>query len=215
MPDIAETGLWVTITDLACRKGVKPPTISARVTRLERDGLLTTRKGRGREKLVNLAEYDRVMGEVGNLPKQQAASSVRTMRSSTPVPRDAPSDPTFTDAQTQKALYDAAMKALDYAERTGELLPIAGQQGVAEAMAIAGEKIARVIKTLSHNSAELTGAAVKDGEVGTRRVLKTIERELLVTIGAAMRLVESDGKAHEAAGLCFVDLTVPDEVGEP
>jgi DNA-binding transcriptional ArsR family regulator len=197
--------LWISITDLARRKGVKPPTISVRVTRFERDGLLTTRRGRGKIKLVNLAEYDRVAGETTDLLKEQAAAQVRSA-SLQPESPSAQGDPTFTDAQRKKAQYDAAMRALDYAERTGNVLPINGPAGVADAMVAAGEKIVRIVRTLSGMAPAIAAAASKDGEPGVRSALKALEHDLLTRIAAAMRLIEAHGLSQEAAGACVVEL---------
>lgn len=207
LPEAA--GLWVTITELAERKGVTKQTISEKVQRFEGDGLITTRRGPGRQKLVNLAEYDRVAGEVTDLAREQAAATVRARREEADGARPT-AEKTRTDAERQKALYDAGLRALDYGERVGKLLPIEGATGVAEAMAQAAERMVRALK-VSHRANELHGVALKDGEVGVRRLLKAIELELRAAIGREMRLIEAFGLEHEAAGQVEIDLPVPDE----
>lgn len=198
-----DPGLWVSITELARRKGVKPPTISVRVTRFEAEGRLKTRPGRGKVKLVNLAEYDHVAGEVTDLFKEQAAATVRdTRRDQADPPPAAATDPTFTDARRRQAQYDADIRALDYAARTRAVLSSAE---VTEAMVQASEKIVRTVSTLSGRAADVAAAARMDGELGVRRALKAAERDLLKSIGAAMRLIEAHGRTKEAAGKCFID----------
>ena len=72
--DYLSSGLWVSITQLAELKGVGKPWISERVKALESAGRIRT-KIEGRSKLVNLAQYDRAVGETGDAVKEGAAAT--------------------------------------------------------------------------------------------------------------------------------------------
>lgn len=226
-PDKGESGLWLTISAIAARKSVTKQTISERVARLEREGKLKTRPGRGNAKLVDLAEYDRAVGETTDLIRGQAAETVRSRaRESEPSSRSngelrtsvsspPASEPTFSDAQKQKAFYEAGIRALDYAERTGEVLPVNGPNGIAAAMAVAGTKILTAITRLQTRAAELATAVVKEGETGARRVLKEMERDLRQEIGRVLRLLEEDGRRQEVGGGCEIEIALPGDVATP
>jgi DNA invertase Pin-like site-specific DNA recombinase len=55
-------GHWAKVTELARLRGVSTAAISRRVTRFETLGLLKTRPGNARSKLVNVAEFERIAG---------------------------------------------------------------------------------------------------------------------------------------------------------
>jgi DNA-binding MarR family transcriptional regulator len=116
-------GLWLSISELAKVKGVTKQTISERVSKLEREELITTRAGKGKSKLINVAEYDRALGETSDLSKQQGARTKEALAGSAGghnEPRGAASA-AFTQQQTLRAGYDAEMKRLDLEERLGNL----------------------------------------------------------------------------------------------
>lgn len=226
-PDSGGSGLWLTISAIAARKSVTKQTISERVARLVREGKLRTRPGRGNAKLVDLAEYDRAVGETTDLIREQAAATLRHRAGEAqPSPHrggdlgapanGAPAlEPTFSDAQKQKAFYDAGIRALDYAERTGEVLPINGPNGVAAAMAVAGTKILTAIARLQTHAAELATAVAKEGETGARRVLKQMEHDLRQEIGRVLRVLEKDGRQQESDGRCEIDIALPSDEAMP
>ena len=62
----ANTPGWATVSELARIRGVDKSAVSRRVARLEEQGLLATRQGAGRAKLVRVEEYDRVVAETGD-----------------------------------------------------------------------------------------------------------------------------------------------------
>jgi DNA invertase Pin-like site-specific DNA recombinase len=55
-------GHWAKVTELARLRGVSTAAISRRVTRFEALGLLKTRPGDARSRLVNVGEFDRIAG---------------------------------------------------------------------------------------------------------------------------------------------------------
>lgn len=190
--------LWLSISALAAQKGITRQSVSERVARLEADGRIKTRRGAGRTKLINLVEFDRVIGETADLSKEQAA---RTVKAAAMAPDwQANADPSFTELQKKKAAYDAGIRALDYAARRGSVLPIAGAGGVDEAMKVAAERMVRAMNALPNQAPP-----------DERPRWKTIVRQIRDVIGRELRLLQAEGQAIEAAGGMEIDVPIPDE----
>ena len=184
-------GLWMSFSALALQKNVTKQTISERVSRLAADGKLEIRPGKGKSKLVNLAEYDRVTGETTDLSRQQGARS-KIGDDAAPASRD----PTFTQHQATRAGYEAELKRLDLEERLGRLRSVEE----IEASAIkCGEAVVRIVDDKVLRAEELAAAVAKDGVVGARRILKDIaftEREQITKAFGAL----AAGAATEREG---------------
>ncbi|MBY2918877.1 MULTISPECIES: winged helix-turn-helix domain-containing protein [Rhizobium] len=179
-------GVWLTIAELAKRKGISRQSASERINRLEQDGLIATRRD-GRSRLVELATFDRAVGQTGNAFREQGAE---TKRETTEPPTAA-----LRDAQTQRAQYESKLKALDYAERTGQLVPIKGDHGVETALVKATEVIIRELGAPLNWVSEILDT-VRDGEPALRRLLrKKIHKQREVI---AARLTAVAGEAAEA-----------------
>lgn len=160
-------GLWVSISDLAARKGVTKQTISERVAKLVGAGLLATKPGKGKSKLVNLAEYDRGVGEVTDLSKEQGAQTKAATKSDEATGRD----PTFVSEQARRAGYEAELKRLDLDERLGRLREV---DEIAAAAVVCGETIVRELESMILRADEMAGAVAKDGVAGARAILKVM-----------------------------------------
>ena len=65
MTDLEKDGQWLSITELAKRKGVGKSTVSEKVKQLVEAGRLATKHGPGSVKLVSVEQYE--MGYRGNL----------------------------------------------------------------------------------------------------------------------------------------------------
>jgi DNA-binding MarR family transcriptional regulator len=224
MPDThgaSPGGLWLSITDLAERLGVKKQSLSERVIRFEAEGKLTTRPGPHRSKLVNLAEFDRV-ASAHSTPQQLAAETVRHRRADAPVdagddllrfdagrPDDAvtrSTDPTLSAAHAQKANIETELKKLDLAERRRGLVAIGGPRGVEAAQVRAGAAIVRAMERIPARSAEVTAAALKDGEHGVRRLLRQFVLDAREVAAAELGGLKTEGLAEESAGPYEVEL---------
>lgn len=162
-PDV----LWVSISDLATRKGVTKQTISERVGKLVNAGLLTTKPGKGKSKLVNLAEYDLRVGEVTDLAKEQGAQTKAASKSDDTTGRD----PTFVSEQARRAGYEAELKRLDLDERLGRLREV---DEIVAAAVLCGETVVRELEAMILRADEMAGAVAKDGVSGARAVLKVM-----------------------------------------
>jgi phage terminase Nu1 subunit (DNA packaging protein) len=147
-----EEGLWVSITELASMKGVGKAAVSERVTRLEARGLIKTRHGKGKSKLVNLAEYDRVLGEVADLGRELGATTKR-LNDTNPEEPLSSTDPVYTKEQARLAAYRADILKLELDERRGLLVR---KDLVKEAADSAGREIASVIDSLVHEADKIT-----------------------------------------------------------
>jgi DNA-binding Lrp family transcriptional regulator len=190
----AHAELWLSISELANAKGKTRQTIHERVEKLVSDGLLETKPGLNRTRLVNVAEYDRVTKETTDFAHQQAAAT-----QAEPIPQDEG----YSAAARRKMQYEADLRALDLAERRGFLIPVAL---VIEAQRRIGDAESQIIDRLPLRAAEMAAAVAKDGEAGARALLKTIAFNLRSEIADACKRLEAEGLA---AGPTVID--IPDE----
>lgn len=180
MSNDLDAGLWLSISEIARLKGKSRQAVAKRVAGLADDGLLDTRSGENGTKLVNLAQFDRAVGEVGDAIKEGAAET------RTDVERSAPIAPALRDHQARAAQYTADLKFLELEEKLGRLVPVSE---VKEAGAKLGETVVRVIERLPTFAEAVSSAAIKDGARGVRGSLKEIPRQLRTEIAEAMGIV--------------------------
>lgn len=199
-------GVWLTVSEIARRKGVSHQAVSKRVKSLEADGKISPRPD-GRRTLVDLVEYDRAVGDFGDGSREAAADTVRSAKQGqASKPGSVPDGikPSVVpdgmrDAQLERVRYDAKMRALDFAERTGQLVPVSGPGGIEDAMVAAAEKIISVLDLMLRAAPDLVIAA-REGEPAARREIRKVIHSQRVAIGDAMRLLEEQGRKIEAAG---------------
>ncbi|KAI93928.1 MarR family transcriptional regulator [Rhodomicrobium udaipurense JA643] len=184
-------GLWVSVSDLAARKGVTKQTISERVAKLVRDGLIETRPGPGRAKLVNLAAYDQAVGETGDAAKALGAVTKATIRAQEQG-ETAPSsggDHVLAREQARRAAYEADLAKLRLDEKLGRLLPI---EDVEASMVRCAEALTRAFDQLPARADDLAAAVAKDGVNGARAFLKVVARDTRAVLAKEMRLLDKD-----------------------
>jgi hypothetical protein len=210
-----DPALWVSISELARRKGITPQSVSERIARL--GAKIELRPGRGRERLVNIAQFDQLTGDNSFLPQASAAATVRMLADEplAPVLPAAPGGKTISDVQREKLLYDTGLTALKYAEARGEVVPLGGEHGLEQATREIGDAFRQAVGRLHMRAPEIAAAAVKDGVTGVRLQLKAAEREILGSLAMALAVLGDRGKAIEAAGGFAVDLAMPDEMDRP
>jgi DNA-binding MarR family transcriptional regulator len=180
LPEIAASGdaaLWLTISELAARRGVGAPAISMRVAALEQDGRVQTRKGRGRRKLVNLVQFLAAIGESGDAAREMLSETREVAPES-----DVAASPSYRDAQIRKAQAEAALREYDLRQKQGALVEIAELGPAAEACA---EAIVAAIERLPAHAAEMAAGVGHDGERGARAQYRQDARHLRTTIVAA------------------------------
>ncbi|NTI92269.1 winged helix-turn-helix transcriptional regulator [Agrobacterium rhizogenes] len=187
----AADGVWLTIAELAKRKNITRQSLSERVARLERDGLIETRQV-GRSRLVELATFDRLVGQTGNAYREQGAE---TKRETADPALQSPASAALRDAQSERAQYEAKLKALDLAERTGAVVPVRGEQGVEAALVKVTEAIIRELGAPMTWVNEIL-ETVRDGEPALRRLLRKKIHKQRENI--ANRLASIAGEAAEA-----------------
>lgn len=175
--DLVEVGLWLSISDIARERGKSRQAIAKRVDALVAEGKLDTRPGPNGTKLVNLAQFDRAVGETGDAFKEAAAET----RAEAEAPTSA--SPALRDHQARAAQYGADLKYLELEERLGRLVPVeeAKTGGV-----LIGEAVVRILGRLPTYAEGMTAVAVKDGVQGARGMFKEIERELRVAIAESI-----------------------------
>lgn len=194
---------------IAERDGVSKQAVQQIVRRLVEGGALVgVRKDTaGRITGVNVAEYDSARGTETNAAKLQAAQTARQLRSVPPVvPTTAAAEPRapteFTQAQTQRAHYDAELKKLELAERLGALLP---RDAAIDAMRQIVDAISRQLDQLLLLDEQLMAAA-RDGKPALRAALKCAVFEVKRAGAASVRELEAKGRAAAAAGPIEVEI---------
>jgi DNA-binding IscR family transcriptional regulator len=171
-----DAGLWLSISEIARQKNKSRQAVAKRVDSLVEAGLLETKPGEGGTKLVNLAQYDRAVGDTGDAFKEAGAETKAEAESET-------ASPALRDHQSRAAQYTADLKFLDLEERLGRLVPVAE---VAEAAEKCAEATVRIIDRLPTFADAIAAAVGKDGPGGARSQLKEIARGLRQEIAVAM-----------------------------
>jgi biotin operon repressor len=178
MTDDLDAGLWLSISDIAEQKGKSRQAVHKRVVALEADGKVETRQGPNGTKLVNLAQFDRAVGETGDAFKEAAAETRSEIESNSE-----PSSPVLRDHQSRAAQYSADLKYLDLEERLGRVVPV---EEAKEGGIKIGEAVVKILGRLPSYAEQMTAAAVKDGVAASRALLKDIERDLRMAVAAEL-----------------------------
>lgn len=189
--------LWISIKDLAERKGVSKQAISQRVQKLEAAGLIVVRQN-GKFREVDLVSYDRAVGETGNVFREQAAETKSDLASGVGSKK-------LRDAQADRAGYEARLKELDLEERLGNLVPIRGEHGLEAALLKISGELIRELGSQMNWMPDLMEASGK-GEAALRRVLREKITELRTRV--ATRL--NDLAASVGDGPFEVDIRDPE-----
>jgi hypothetical protein len=203
-------GLWVSVRELARIKGVDVAAISRKVAGFVEKSLLSTRPGPRGAKLVNRAEYDRLVGQTGDPVKERAAETARLFRepdeaAAAPKGEIDPATAQANNAKRTSALYEAELKKLELGERLGDLI---GRNDLMQARDRCGASIATVIERLPLRAAEMSAAVAKDGEAGARDLLRKISFDVSQAIAVALRSLAAEGLAQEAAGGIEAEITL-------
>lgn len=190
-------GIWISISELARRRGISKVSAKERVDKLEAKGLVTTMR-QGNKRLVELAAFDHATGSTGSAVKELAAETSKD--------RAAVASPAYRDAQTERAQYEAKLKALDLAERMKMVVPLKGEHGVEAAAATIGAALVRDLESLPRMAEEFATAVSKEGVAGARRLLKEFVLKVRKDFAASLAIIADIGRQAEAAGSIEVDL---------
>lgn len=183
----APGGLWLTVSDLAAARGVSKQAIAKRVSRLEDLGGDISRPGPGRTKLINVAAFDRLVGETGDAFRTQAPTTPG--RPLPPQPVSDANNPILAQEQAKRVAYQAELARLDLEERLGKLLPV---DAVVEAMTRCAEAMVRTIDQLPGRADDVAAAVAKDGAAGARAYMRIMARDLRDVLARELRLLEED-----------------------
>lgn len=174
-----DSGLWLSVAELARTKNVSRQSVHERVRRLVETGELTTR-GEGRSLRVNLAQYDLAIGSTGDSARE-AGAATRAM-----IDVDAPTSSAFRDAQTREKQYAADLKYLELQQRLGELVPLAE---VREGGRKIAESILKIVTRLPTHAEALAAASTKAGIPQVRSELNSIVHNMRVEIADALGVI--------------------------
>ncbi|MBB3965941.1 winged helix-turn-helix domain-containing protein [Rhizobium metallidurans] len=189
MPD----GHWVSVSDLAKMKGISRQTASEKVAKLESEGRLSTRKN-GRLRMVELATYDRLVGQVGDAAREIGAATKKGSD------ENSGSGGALRDAQTEKAKYETRLKALDFAERSGQVVPLKGEHGIEGALIKVCDHVVRDLGIPMQWIDEIMEAARK-GEPQLRRLMRNKIAEQRKTVAEHLLAVSGEAARAEAQGI--------------
>jgi hypothetical protein len=185
---------FLMITELAKLKGVDEAAISRRVGRLVAQGLLKVRRGPKGSKLVNVAEFDRVIemaGDAVNEMNGRAASS--------------PADPILAREQARKTAIAADLAQLELDKRLGLLLPLDEARQAARNCA---ERLRRSVEQMPSRAEEVASGLAKDSPFaraplealrsdpqGARTFFKALAREQLAEMARMATAFDAGSQA--------------------
>jgi DNA-binding MarR family transcriptional regulator len=196
-----DEGLWLNISDLARLRGITKGPLSRRVTRLEENGLITTKVGERGQKLVNVAEFD--LAAERTVDAIRAQNGLKGRKRSAPIADKALAppmgdgenefSPILAHEQARRVAYMADLAKLRRDEKLGTLLPT---EKIAEAAAQCAEALNRIIDQLPGRADEIASAVAKDGESGVRNFLRSVVRDMRERLADEMqRLATMSGEA--------------------
>ncbi|MGT2503852.1 hypothetical protein ACVOMS_29690 [Bradyrhizobium guangxiense] len=179
-----DSGLWLSVAELARLKTLSRQSVHERVRRLKETGDLTVR-GEGRSLRVNLAQYDLAIGSTGDAARE-AGATTKAM-----VENDAPTSSAFRDAQTREKQYAADLKYLELQQRLGELVPVSEMK---EAGVKMGEIVVSVLTRLPSHVETLASAFTKAGIQEMRSELNAIVYKMRVEIADAFGVMAENAE---------------------
>lgn len=179
-----DSGLWLSIAELARMKNLSRQSVHERVRRLVETGDLTTR-GEGRSLRVNLAQYDLAIGSTGDAARE-AGAATKAM-----VDVDAPTSSAFRDAQTREKQYAADLKYLELQQRLGDLVPVAEMK---DAGVKVGEVVVNVVTRLPSHAEALAAAFTRAGIPEMRSELNAIVYKMRVDIADAFGVMAENAE---------------------
>jgi DNA-binding MarR family transcriptional regulator len=172
---------WATVSELARLRGVDKSAISRRVARLEEQGLLSSRQGGGRAKLVCVEEYDRVVAETGDaVLEANGRSQAKKARKATVARAEThdgsdDAEPILSREQARRTKADADLKEMARDEQLGRLVRADRTETAIVEML---QMRTRVIDQLPGRAEEFFAEATKGGLPGFRAFLRKMARGL-------------------------------------
>ncbi|BBE74351.1 hypothetical protein OHA_1_03982 [Pleomorphomonas sp. SM30] len=179
----------LSVSELARLKGVSKEAVSKRVRRFEGDGVLATQMV-GQQKMVPVAEYDRLVGETTDF------AQVRTRpdrgADTGPSRKSTAEDPVRAVEDARRARYAADREEIELGKALGQILLTAD---VERAMMRCAEALVRAIDNLPRRAEDIAGAVAKDGVPGARALLKEAAYDLRKVLAAEMKLLAAEDAA--------------------
>jgi DNA-binding Lrp family transcriptional regulator len=179
--------LWLSVSALAAQLGISRQALSKRVDRLKAQGLIRPRPGPRNAVEINVAEFDRVIGETTDLARSTTHTAAPAVAATEKEPRGF----VYTVEQARRVAYQADIAKLDLDERLGKLLPVSE---VESAMVRVAEAMVRQIDQLPSRADDIATAVGVNGVNGARAALKAFARDLRETLARELKLLDaSDG----------------------
>ena len=161
----ASDGVWMSITDVAKKRGISKQAVSKQLQRYEgTQHQVSTRKS-GRTKLVNIVEFDRARDALDDPSKLLDVEQ----------PKKDAGDGGYKKHRTDREGYQAELARLELEERQGKLRHI---DEIEDGLAKIGVELSQSFGMMITWADELSSAANKGGVDAVRAVLKKKAREL-------------------------------------
>jgi biotin operon repressor len=191
---------WQPLSALAERLGLTRQAVSQRVARLEGLGLITTRAGAGRTKLVNVREFTAASAAAGDAVRTLNGSGAKRGEKSAAPPSGRRRTEPETEMeprgqldlayeQTRRTNISADLLELRLQQQLGQLLRT---KDVEAAMVRCAEAMVRIVNALPARAEELAAAVAKDGVNGARKWLRQLSVDLRTALANEMRLLAGD-----------------------
>ena len=183
-------GLWLSLSEIAERKGVSVQAVSVRARRFIEQGALRCRRGPKGTKQVPLADFDRLV--------ERTQDGVRAANGTGWASRGDGmiGDPVLAQEQARKMAAEATLKELELDARLGKVLLV---EDVRQAYAGIAEDLVRVVDGLPGRADELMAAARRDDKAAFQAVLRDVAHALRLQIGRGLEVAPEPQVAEDGA----------------
>jgi DNA-binding MarR family transcriptional regulator len=187
---------WLNISELAALRGRNKAAVSRRVARMERDGLLRSRKGPGGQKLVNVEEFTRL-----------ADTEIDAVNEANGILAGAEPDPILHKEQARKTRIAADLAQIELDRQLGLLVAIEDVQSAARA---AAERLRRGVEQMGSRAEDVAAgqtspfaaallAALRADPAGARIFFRALARSQLLELSTMALAFDADDAEDEPA----------------
>jgi DNA-binding MarR family transcriptional regulator len=189
---------WLNISELAALRGRNKAAVSRRVARMERDGLLRSRKGPNGTKLVNVEEFTRL-----------ADTEIDAVNEANGILAGAEPDPILHKEQARKTRIAADLAQIELDRQLGLLVAIEDVQSAARASA---ERLRRGVEQMGSRAEDVAAgqtspfaaallAALRADPAGARIFFKALARAQLMELATIADSFDEEDEPALAAAL--------------
>jgi DNA-binding MarR family transcriptional regulator len=177
-----DEGEWLNVKELADRHGVTRQAMHKRVREFEKQGHIKTRK-KGRNVMVNVAEFTLAVSEHGNGLAEQSAA---TRNDDAPAGHD-PESLKLREAQRKRAESEAQLSQLKLDKELGLVRSVSDIEEASVALASALLRVAEKLPAMSEEIARAAGGTdMKAAKAAARPLVDEFRKQLVEGLGDAV-----------------------------